>query len=128
MKLRLLLPPLALVFLAPSLLFAQHSAASEHFRIAGVFQLPVLTQGEFKQLSSEAQAGDREAQYWLVLLYRDGGKFVPKDSVKSVDWLNKSAEQGYAPAQETLEGLVNRNLFGTKRGLRQRRDVSAARS
>ena len=113
MRLRLLLPPLVLFFLAPSVPLAQHSAASEHFRIAGVFQLPVLTQNEFKQLSSEAQAGDREAQYWLAVLYNGDGKFVSKDSAKFLDWLNKSAEQGYAPAQETLEGFVNRNLFGT---------------
>src|ERR1700747_889316 len=115
MKLRLLLPPVAMFFLAGSMLLAQQSAAPQHFRIAGVFQLPVLTQDEFKQLSSEAQAGDREAQYWLAVLYNGDGKFVPKDSAKFLDWLNKSAEQGYAPAQETLEGFVNRNLLGTNR-------------
>jgi len=114
MKLRLLLPPVAMFFLAGSMLLAQQSAAPQHFRIAGVFQLPVLTQDEFKQLSSEAQAGDREAQYWLGLLYRDGGKFVPRDSEKFADWLNKSAEQGYAPAQRILEGFTM-NLSGTNR-------------
>jgi TPR repeat protein len=114
MRLRLLLPPLVLFFLAPSVLLAQHSAASGHFRIAGVFQLPVLTQDQFNQLSSQALMGDREAQYWLALLYRHGGKFVPKDSVKSVDWLNKSAEQGYAPAQRILDGFAM-NLSGLNR-------------
>jgi TPR repeat protein len=114
MRLRLLLPRLVLFFLAPSVLLAQYSAASEHFRIAGVFQLPVLTQDQFNHLFSQAVMGDREAQYWLALLYRDGGKFVPKDSVKSVDWLNKSAEQGYAPAQRVLDGFTM-NLSGTNR-------------
>jgi TPR repeat protein len=113
MKLRLLLPPLALLLLTASVLLAQQFAAPEHFRIAGVFQLPVLTQDEFKQLWSEAQTGDREAQYWLALFYRDGGEFAPKNSKKFLDWLNKSAEQGYAPAQQALEGFINRNLFGT---------------
>ena len=80
MKLRLLLTPLAFFFLAASVLSAQQSAAPQYFRIAGVFQLPVLTQDEFRQLSSEAQAGDREAQYWLALLYDGDGKFVPKNS------------------------------------------------
>jgi TPR repeat protein len=116
MKLRLLLPPLALFFLSTSVLLAQQSAAPQHFRIGGVFQLPVLTQDEFKQLSSEAQAGDREAQYWLGLLYRDGGKFVPRDSEKFADWLNKSAERGYAPAQRILEGFTM-NLSGTNKDL-----------
>ncbi len=115
MKLRLLLPPLALLLLTATVLLAQQSAAPEHFRIAGVFQLPVLTQAEFKQLWSQAQAGDREAQYWLALLYNGDGKFAPKNPATFLDWLNKSAEQGYAPAQETLEGFVNRNLFGTNR-------------
>ena len=114
MRLRLLLPPLVLFFLAPSVLLAQHSAASEHFRIAGVFQLPVLTQDQFNQLSSQALMGDREAQYWLAVLYNGDGKVVPKDSVKFLDWLNKSAEQGYAPAQRILEGFTM-NLSGTNR-------------
>ena len=114
MRLRLLLPPLVLFFLAPSVLLAQHSAASVHFRIAGVFQLPVLTQDQFNQLSSRALMGDREAQYWLAVLYNGDGKFVPKDSVKFLDWLNKSAEQGYAPAQRILEGFTM-NLSGTNR-------------
>ena len=113
MKLRLLLPPLALLLLTASGLLAQQSAAPEHFRIAGVFQLPVLTQDEFKQLSSQAQAGDREAQYWLASLYNGNGKFVPKNSERFLDWLKKSAEQGYAPAQQALEGFANRNIFGT---------------
>ena len=115
MKLRLLLPLLAFSLFAASTLLAQQSAAPEHFRITGVFQLPVLTQEEFKQLSSQAQAGDREAQYWLALLYKEGGRFVPKNLGTSVEWLNKSAEQGYAPAQQALEGFINRNLFGTNR-------------
>ena len=106
MKLRLLLPPLAFSLLAASVLLAQQSAAPERFRIAGVFQLPVLTQDEFKQLSSQAEAGDREAQYWLALLYSGDGKFVPRDSTKFLDWLNKSAEQGYAPAQQIKEGVA----------------------
>ena len=114
MKLRLLLPPLALLLLAATVLLAQQSAAPEHFRIAGVFQLPVLTQAEFKQLWSQAQAGDREAQYWLALLYNGDGKFVPKNPATFLDWLNKSAEQGYAPAQRILEGFTM-NLSGTNR-------------
>ena len=106
MKLRLLLPPLAFSLLAASVLLAQQSAAPERFRIAGVSQLPVLTQDEFKQLSSQAEAGDREAQYWLALLHSGDGKFVPRDSTKFLDWLNKSAEQGYAPAQQIKEGVA----------------------
>jgi|HubBroStandDraft_4_1064222.scaffolds.fasta_scaffold1883646_1 hypothetical protein len=64
MKLRLLLPLLALSLFTASTLSAQQSPASAQFRIAGGFQLPVLTQDEFKQLLSHAQMGDREAQYW----------------------------------------------------------------
>jgi hypothetical protein len=37
--------------------------------------------------ASEAQTGDREAQYWLALLHNGDGKFVPKNSEKFLDWL-----------------------------------------
>ena len=115
MKLGLLLSSITFLFLAPSDLLAQQSISVEQVRIAGGFQLVVLTQDEFKHLSSQASEGDRESQYWLALLYMDGKKFVSKSSKSCIDWLSKSAEQGYAPAQQALEGLVNRKLFGTNR-------------
>lgn len=51
---------------------------------------------------SEAQSGDREAQYWLALIFHQG-KFVARSDEQFFGWLTKSAEQGYAPAQQLLQ-------------------------
>ncbi len=99
MRLRALLPFFAFWFLAISTLSAQHWPEPTQARLATVAHLAALTQSDFKTLSAQAQSGDPEAQYWLALAY-DQGRLVPKDSMQFESWLFKSAEQGYAPAEE----------------------------
>src|SRR5437879_5651727 len=99
MRLRALLLFFAFWFLAVSTLSAQHSPDPTQARLAIVAHLAALTQSDFKTLSAQAQSGDPEAQYWLALVYEQG-RLVPKDSTQFESWLFKSAEQGYARAEE----------------------------
>src|SRR2546425_9429709 len=99
MRLRALLPFFAFWFLAVSSLSAQHSPDPTQARLATVVHLAALTQSDFKTLSAQAQSGDPGAQYWLARVYEQG-RLVPKDSMQFESWLFKSAEQGYARAEE----------------------------
>ena len=49
--------------------------------------------------------GEPSSQYVLGVLYRDGGLLMP-DAVKARDWFEKSARQGYVPAQHALGKLL----------------------
>jgi len=104
---RLLLPSFAFLFLTAFALFAQQNARPTSFRVQYAAQLVVLTEDEFKQVLSEAQSGDREVQYWLALIFHQG-KFVARNDEQFFAWLTKSAEQGYAPAQQLLQPNINR--------------------
>jgi uncharacterized protein len=53
---------------------------------------------DLRSLFSEADSGNAEAQYQLGGIY-DAGRLLFKDAEKSVYWYQKSAEQGYAPAE-----------------------------
>jgi uncharacterized protein len=59
-----------------------------------------LTQSDFLALLSQAESGDREAQY-RVYAHPENGS-APKNDTASREWMLKSAEQGYAPAQEWM--------------------------
>ena len=52
-----------------------------------------------------AQTGDAHAQYFLGLLYRDGGLLVP-DKEKAKHWLEQAAKQEVHAAQYSLGGLL----------------------
>jgi hypothetical protein len=107
MKPRLVLPSIAFSVLTVFALPAQQSASPTPFRVQYGAQLFVLTQEQFKQVLSEAQSGDREAEYWLALIYHQG-KVVAKNDEQFFGWLTKSAEQGYAPAQQLLQPNINK--------------------
>ncbi len=63
---------------------------------------PLLAQAQaIADLVQKAQAGDAKAQFELAKAYQ-GGQGVPLDRVKSIEWLRKSADRGYAGAQVTL--------------------------
>jgi len=83
--------------------------ASTQAWLAELSSLRVLTQSDFTDISSKARSGDKEAQYWMALLYGDG-RLVPKDDATARDWMLKSAEQGYAPAQERMGGMYLGNM------------------
>jgi len=62
-----------------------------------------VTQSDFRTLLPQAESGDREAQYRLALLYQyPEDTSVPKNDPAAREWMLKSAEQGYAPAQAML--------------------------
>ena len=55
-------------------------------------------------LLKQAQAGNAEAQFKVAAMYALGklGNKTPEDREKMFEWLEKSAEQGFFKAQETL--------------------------
>jgi uncharacterized protein len=97
---RTLVPSLVLLFLFVCLP-AQTSPVSSNPRLAEILRLPALQPSDWKALFSIAESGDPEAQYWLGRTYRIG-RTLPQDQKKSIFWLEKSAGQGYAPAQYEL--------------------------
>jgi len=80
---------------------AGHSPDPTRARLETSARVAALTQSDFSVLSSHAESGDREAQYWLGLIY-DEGRIVPKDAEHAERWFLKSADQGYVPAQRAL--------------------------
>lgn len=64
-----------------------------------------------KELRPLAEQGDAKAQYYLASVYLDGSA-VPRSAATAVGLLERSAGQGYAPAQFTL-GLLLWNGSGT---------------
>jgi uncharacterized protein len=97
---RTLVPPLLLLFLFVCLP-AQTSPVSSNPRLAEILRLPALQSSDWQALFSLAESGDPEAQYWLGRTYRIG-RVLPQDQQKSLFWLQKSADQGYAPSQYEL--------------------------
>jgi Sel1 repeat len=57
--------------------------------------------GDISSTRQRAEAGDGKAQFDLAQAYWEGTG-VPKDPVKGLEWLKKSATQGFAGAQVTL--------------------------
>ena len=104
MRLRVALPVILLLLLAASNLAAGDSADPTRVRLANVARLAALTQRDFDAFSSEAESGDREAQFWLGSAYVQG-RLVQKDYEQAKRWFLKSAEEGYTPAERAL-GLL----------------------
>jgi hypothetical protein len=98
------LPISIVVFLSVGVLPAQQNADS---RLATIAHLAALTESDLNDLLSQAQSDDREAQYWVGQVYEEG-RLIPKSYAVSREWMLKSAEQGYAPAQE----IVGRMYMG----------------
>jgi len=61
----------------------------------------------FEQLSNEAENGNAMAQFNLAFCYING-KGTRQDNGKAIDWLKKSAEQGFILAKDLLSKL-NKN-------------------
>jgi uncharacterized protein len=92
------LPIFLVIFLLVGVLPAQQNADP---RLAASAHLAALTQSDFVTLLSHAESGDPEAQYWVGQVYGEG-RLVPMNYAVSRDWMLKSAEKGYAPAQEIV--------------------------
>jgi TPR repeat protein len=91
----------AAVFFVTPLAAQQNLPKSTQEHLAASARVEALTLTDFKTLLSQAQSGDREAQYLLALIY-ERGLFVPRDFAAERSWMLKSAEQGYAPAQGAM--------------------------
>jgi uncharacterized protein len=104
MRLRVALPVILPLLLTASSLAAARSPDPTRARLASVARLAALTQRDFNALSSEAESGDREAQFWLGSIYLQG-RLVQKDYEQAEGWFLKSAEEGYAPSERAL-GLL----------------------
>src|SRR5215472_17193624 len=98
MNQRTVVPSLLFIFLVSSILTAQQTPNSTNSRLTAILCLPVLTSSDWQALFLEADSGNAEAQYWLGTIY-SAGRLLPKDAEKSLHWYEKSAEQGYAPAE-----------------------------
>lgn len=66
-----------------------------------------------------ANNGDAEAQFKMGMYYFEGGGGVSTDYYKAADWFQKSAAQGYNPAQLALG-----EAYGKGRGVRQDHEES----
>jgi TPR repeat protein len=63
--------------------------------------------GDFRTLVSHAESGDRDAQYRLALLYEfPRTESVRKDEATAREWMLKSAERDYAPAEAMLGEML----------------------
>ena len=98
---------LSWAFIAAAVFFVTPVAAQQNLPkstqeyLAASARVEALSLGDFKTLLSQAQSGDREAQYLLGLIY-ERGLLVPRDFSSTRSWMLKSAEQGYVPAQEVI--------------------------
>lgn len=115
MNQRTLVPSLFFTLLVSSILTAQQTPDSTNNRLATILHLSVLTSHDWEALFSEADSGNAEAQYWLGRIYGQG-TLLPKDDEKSARWYERSAEQGYAPAEYTVCLMhANREDLGSER-------------
>lgn len=88
---------------------------------------PVFAQGpNIVDLQRQAEAGNAEAQFKLAQAYYSGDG-VMKDSKQGLEWLRKSARQGYAGAEVTLGYMYQVGLTG-RDGVEVARDPHEAAS
>ena len=119
MNQRISVPSLLFILLVSPFLTAKQTPDSTNSRLATILHLPTLTSHDWEALFAEADSGNAEAQYWLGRIY-DAGRLLPKDAEKSVHWYQKSAEQGYAPAEYFLCLMqANREELGSERCMRR---------
>jgi len=104
MNCRALVPSLIFVLFVASFFPAHTAPPSTNTRLAEILRLPALQPADWQALFSMAESGNAEAQYWLGRIY-EAGKLLPLDEEKSAYWFQKSAEQGYAPAEYRVCGM-----------------------
>lgn len=77
---------------------AQGNSDQEQAELDGYARFLSMTSRELKALEARAESGDAEAQYW-VAIDSEVGLRLKHDPEKATEWLLKSAEGGFAPAQ-----------------------------
>ena len=104
------------------------------FLLVAFFSFLLSTSFANEALLKEAASGNAEAQFKVAALYATGklGNKTPEDRKKMFGWLEKSAEQNYLKAQETLckQYLDRCNFAGAykwaKRAMEQKSSVGKA--
>lgn len=72
------------------------------FIAAMVFSFNSIHSDEFGDLTAKAEKGDKEAQYELANDY-----IYAENYTKAIEWMTRSAESGYAPAQSKLAQIYD---------------------
>ena len=98
MKRQCLLLMASLVALPFSKASAQGNSDQEQAELDGYARFLSMTSTELKARVARAESGDAEAQYWVAVDSEDGLR-LKENPEKATDWLLKSAEGGFAPAQ-----------------------------
>jgi len=102
MALHKVLPAFAIFYLFVSVALAQAPLPpSTQAQLATDARLEGMTLDDFTKVVSQAQAGQREAQYLVALAYEEG-RLVTRDHAAAASWMLKSAEQEYVPAQAEM--------------------------
>ena len=105
MALHKVLPAFAIFYLFVSVALAQAPLpTSTQAQLATDARLEGMTLDDFTKVVSQAQAGQREAQYLVALAYEEG-RLVTRDLAAAASWMLKSAEQEYVPAQAGMGKL-----------------------
>jgi uncharacterized protein len=105
MALHKVLPAFAIFYLFVSVAPAQAPLpTSTQAQLATDARLEGMTLDDFTKVVSQAQAGQREAQYLVALVYEEG-RLVIRDHASAASWMLKSAEQEYVPAQTGMGEL-----------------------
>ena len=105
MALHKVLPAFAIFYLFVSVAPAQAPLpTSTQAQFATEARLEGMTLDDFTKVVSQAQAGQREAQYLVALVYEEG-RLVIRDHASAASWMLKSAKQEYVPAQTGMGEL-----------------------
>jgi len=105
MVLHKVLPAFAIFYLFVSVAPAQAPLpTSTQAQLSTDARLEGMTLDAFTKVVSQAQAGQREAQYLVALAYEEG-RLVTRDHAAAANWMLKSAEQEYVPAQAGMGKL-----------------------
>jgi TPR repeat protein len=105
MALHKVLPAFAIFYLFVSVALGQAPLPSSiQAQLAIDARLEGMTLDDFTKVVSQAQAGQREAQYLVALAYEEG-RLVTRDDAAAESWMLKSAEQEYVLAQAGMGKL-----------------------
>lgn len=112
---------IALAILAGAAIWGYNSYQAKRFAeiekeqniLADSIRYGNITDAQFKLIEKLAKEGNAAAQCNLGRCY-EHGKGVEKDSIKAVEWYQKSADQGYSQGQNSL-GLCYLSGEGVKK-------------
>ncbi|WP_428033737.1 SPOR domain-containing protein [Amphritea sp.] len=95
------------VYLLTSFLLCSSAVYAEEHSCRTLYQT-MQHQAALQSCLPLAEQGDGESSFILSNLYSQGGEGVPADLRQALQWLTRSAEQGYGPACYNLASLHER--------------------